>query len=273
MKIYNLATLDDVTWEHFRIEIPPLSFSGSFRFSFIFRRTSPEHRETFHLSEKMILVKPFVLSCRVARWHIFKPKIQIWVNLGGSCDGNFWYIFCVHLIYFMSIWYISCPFGILHVHLVYFVAFWYILCPFGIFYVHLVYFMSIWYILWPFGIFYVHLVYFMAIWYILCPFGIFYGHLVYFMSIWYILCPFGIFHVHLVYFMSIWYILWPFGIFYGHLVYFMPVCMLFGIIVPDLVYCSKKNLATLLSWRSGQHIRLRNRSCATESRQGIRIFG
>jgi hypothetical protein len=24
---------------------------------------------------------------RVARWYVFKPKIQIWLNFGGSCKG------------------------------------------------------------------------------------------------------------------------------------------------------------------------------------------
>jgi hypothetical protein len=27
-----------------------------------------------------------------ARWFVFKPKIQIWVNLGGPCNGRWWYI-------------------------------------------------------------------------------------------------------------------------------------------------------------------------------------
>jgi hypothetical protein len=56
----------------------------------------------------------------------------------------------------------------------------------GLFYVHLVYFMSIWSILCPFGLFYGHLVYFTAIGNILWPFGIFCGHLVYFSPFWYI---------------------------------------------------------------------------------------
>jgi hypothetical protein len=46
----------------------------------------------------------------------------------------------------------------------------------------------------------------------------------------------GKFYEHFVYFTSIWYILWPFGIFWGH----------FGIFFPVLVYCSKKNLTTLV---------------------------
>jgi hypothetical protein len=29
---------------------------------------------------------------RVARWFVFKPKIQIWVNFGMSCSGRWWYI-------------------------------------------------------------------------------------------------------------------------------------------------------------------------------------
>jgi hypothetical protein len=31
-------------------------------------------------------------ACRVARWYIFKPKIQIWVNFGVSCNDRCWYI-------------------------------------------------------------------------------------------------------------------------------------------------------------------------------------
>jgi hypothetical protein len=29
---------------------------------------------------------------KVARWFVFKPKIKIWVNFGGSCYGKSWYI-------------------------------------------------------------------------------------------------------------------------------------------------------------------------------------
>jgi hypothetical protein len=65
---------------------------------------------------------------------IVKPKIQIWVNFGGSCNGRCWYI--------------SCPFGIFYVRLLYFVAIWYILWPFGIFYGHSVHFLPFWYIVW-----------------------------------------------------------------------------------------------------------------------------
>jgi hypothetical protein len=48
---------------------------------------------------------------RVARWHIFDPKIPIWVNFGGSSMKDI---------------------GILHRHLVYFTAIWYSLWLFGI---------------------------------------------------------------------------------------------------------------------------------------------
>jgi Arf-GAP/GTPase/ANK repeat/PH domain-containing protein 1/3 len=45
------------------------------------------------------------LFTRVARWYIFKPKIQIWVNFEGSCNGRCWH-FYVHLVYFKAILYI-----------------------------------------------------------------------------------------------------------------------------------------------------------------------
>jgi hypothetical protein len=60
------------------------------------------------------------LSSRVARWHIFKPKIPIWVNFGGPCNGRCWYIIC--------------PFGLFHDYTVYFVAIWYILWLFDIYF-------------------------------------------------------------------------------------------------------------------------------------------
>jgi hypothetical protein len=59
------------------------------------------------------------MSTRVARWFVFKPKIPIWVNFGGSCYGKSWYIiwqfglFDGHLVYFVVIWYIFPRFGIL----------------------------------------------------------------------------------------------------------------------------------------------------------------
>jgi hypothetical protein len=61
----------------------------------------------------------------VARWHIFKPKILIWVSLEG------------HEMVDVGIFY-----GLL----VYFTAFWYILWPFGRFYGCLVCFSPLWYV-------------------------------------------------------------------------------------------------------------------------------
>jgi hypothetical protein len=58
----------------------------------------------------------------------------------------------------------------------------------------------------------------------------------YFIDIWYILRPFDTFYGHLIHFTVIWYILLTFGIFCGTFVYFYPFS----------VYCTKKNLATLL---------------------------
>jgi hypothetical protein len=52
-----------------------------------------------------------VSICRVARWFVFKPKIQIWVNFGGSWNGRCWYVlwtlrpFYSLLLYFMDILY------------------------------------------------------------------------------------------------------------------------------------------------------------------------
>jgi hypothetical protein len=62
---------------------------------------------------------------RVARWFVFKPKIQIWVNFGELCNRRCWYTlwtlgpFYGLLLYFMDIWYSSLKFGI-------FFPFWYV---------------------------------------------------------------------------------------------------------------------------------------------------
>jgi hypothetical protein len=52
----------------------------------------------------------FPCFCRVARWHIFEPKISIWINFWGFCNGRYW---CI-------IWR---PFGKLHSYLVHFPRF------------------------------------------------------------------------------------------------------------------------------------------------------
>jgi hypothetical protein len=45
-----------------------------------------------------------MVQFRVARWYIFKPKIQIWVNLGGGLAlKDVVGIFCGHLVYFVAI--------------------------------------------------------------------------------------------------------------------------------------------------------------------------
>jgi hypothetical protein len=52
---------------------------------------------------------------RVARWYIFKPKILVWVNSGGSYNddvGIFYGHLAYHLAYFTAIWYIFWLFGI-----------------------------------------------------------------------------------------------------------------------------------------------------------------
>jgi hypothetical protein len=58
------------------------------------------------------------LRSRAARWHIFKPKIQIWVNSGRFCNGKCLFIllplghFSRRFVYLMAIWYILWSFGI-----------------------------------------------------------------------------------------------------------------------------------------------------------------
>jgi hypothetical protein len=50
-----------------------------------------------------------LVRTRVARWFLFKPKIQIWVNFGGSCTE-----WC--LVYFMDTWSILRSFVIFYRH-------------------------------------------------------------------------------------------------------------------------------------------------------------
>jgi hypothetical protein len=48
------------------------------------------------------------IPTRVARWHIFKPKILIWVNFGGTCNGRCWYMLWTYkyMVYFPPFWYV-----------------------------------------------------------------------------------------------------------------------------------------------------------------------
>jgi hypothetical protein len=68
-------------------------------------------------------VRTYIAS-RVARWYIFKPKIQIWVNFGMPLNGKCWYL----------LW----PFGLFYGPYIG----RYILWPYGNF----IYFSSLWYI-------------------------------------------------------------------------------------------------------------------------------
>jgi hypothetical protein len=61
-----------------------------------------------------------LVRCSVARWFVYKPKIQIWVNFEGPYIGKCWYI----------LW----SFGIVYGHLRCFVSIGYILCSFGTFF-------------------------------------------------------------------------------------------------------------------------------------------
>jgi hypothetical protein len=63
------------------------------------------------------------LLVRAARWHIFKPKIPIWINFGGFAMEDVG-IFNGHLVYFTATWYILCLLGIIMV-------IWYIFPRFG----------------------------------------------------------------------------------------------------------------------------------------------
>jgi hypothetical protein len=62
--------------------------------------------------ENSILENSKHTRIRVARWFVFKPKIQIWVTFGVPWIGKCWYV----------LW----PFGIFHDLLVHFVFIWYI---------------------------------------------------------------------------------------------------------------------------------------------------
>jgi hypothetical protein len=59
------------------------------------------------------------VGSRVARWHIFKPKIPIWV-FRYQRDLQW-----LTLIYFIAVWSILRPFGICCGHLVYSLVIWY----------------------------------------------------------------------------------------------------------------------------------------------------
>jgi hypothetical protein len=71
-----------------------------------------------HVSSHMSAIAHDV-GCWVARWFVFKPKIPIWVNFGGSCDGRCRYT------YFMVIWSILWSSCIYYGFLIYVMVIWY----------------------------------------------------------------------------------------------------------------------------------------------------
>jgi hypothetical protein len=56
---------------------------------------------------------------RVARWHIFEPKIPIWKIWKGLALEDVGILY-VRLVYCTAIWHILWPFGTLYFYLVYF---------------------------------------------------------------------------------------------------------------------------------------------------------
>jgi hypothetical protein len=62
---------------------------------------------------------------RVARWFVFKPKIQIWVNYGGPCKGSRLYFLWPYCLFYGQMVYIHIlrPFGTFCARLVYFSRF------------------------------------------------------------------------------------------------------------------------------------------------------
>jgi hypothetical protein len=80
--------MDSVTRKVFR-EVTKCSKSLSFGKTFL-------HEIFFYIKDLSKRYKNVALNLkswgRVARWHIFKPKIPIWVNFGGPWKGKGWYI-------------------------------------------------------------------------------------------------------------------------------------------------------------------------------------
>jgi hypothetical protein len=68
----------------------------------------------------------FSLHFRVARWYVFKPKINpVWVNSEGPYNGKIWYILWLFGI-FTAVWSSLWPFGNVVIIYVYFFPVWYI---------------------------------------------------------------------------------------------------------------------------------------------------
>jgi hypothetical protein len=98
--------------------------------NFGFRFSSPRNWRNWVYEYKSCLTSQSFFSAfetaiairsRVARWFVFKPKIQICVNFRGSCNGRCWYI----LWTLGTVFYILWTFGIVRGNLVYIFLSWY----------------------------------------------------------------------------------------------------------------------------------------------------
>jgi hypothetical protein len=66
---------------------------------------------SFFFCRNLLIWCPRKTNClmnRVARWYVFKPKIQIWVNFGGPWNEKSWYS--------MAVWNILLPFWYIYGH-------------------------------------------------------------------------------------------------------------------------------------------------------------
>jgi hypothetical protein len=60
-----------------------------------------------------ITLSPQTIWSRAARWYVFKPKLQIWVNFGGPWNEKSW-LFLWPFGSLVAIWYVPPRFGILN---------------------------------------------------------------------------------------------------------------------------------------------------------------
>jgi hypothetical protein len=69
-----------------------------------------------------VTMDTFIAKTRVARWFVFKPKIQIWVNFGGPWIGQ-----CLHILLPLVKFFggILWTFGPFCIYLVHYFRFWY----------------------------------------------------------------------------------------------------------------------------------------------------
>jgi hypothetical protein len=82
---------------------------------------------TLSASVVFVMLRSYV-GIRVARWYVFKPKIQLWVNYGELWNEKIWNIlhmaiwnilrpFCIPILWpfgnLVAVWHVSPRFGIL----------------------------------------------------------------------------------------------------------------------------------------------------------------